>query len=96
MPAAGGDGTQVTRGGGATVVASPDGQWLYYRLVSGFVRRIHPDGTGDSAVLNETVPVLTFTATSSRFMVRVATECPTTVLVASNCCAMARKRPVRS
>ena len=65
IPGSGGDTTQVTRNGGLSVVASPDGEWLYY--LSGppenRIRRIHPDGSGDEQVLRERVPLLTYTAT---------------------------------
>ena len=58
--------TQVTKTGGQSVVASPDGQWLYYLpLQSGRLRRIHPDGRDDEDTPADGVPLLTFVTTSS-------------------------------
>ena len=65
VPAAGGDAAQVTRNGGVSVVASPDGEWLYYLPAppGTFLHRIRPDGSGDEQILRERVPLLTYTAT---------------------------------
>lgn len=81
IPAGGGDAVQVTHNGGMSVVASPDGEWLYY-LPSGmqgrFLHRLHPDGSGDEQVVQERVPLLTYTATSTGlwFVTRTAGSNP--------------------
>ncbi len=64
VPSSGGEATQITQQSGLSVVASPDGQWLYFLGGTPIgIRRIHPDGTGEEQVLSEPVPFLTYTAT---------------------------------
>ena len=58
--------TQVTKTGGQSVVASADGQWLYYLpLLGDGLRRIRPDGRDDEDTPADGVPLLTFVTTSS-------------------------------
>jgi serine/threonine protein kinase/Tol biopolymer transport system component len=57
------DPVQVTRTGANTVAVSRDGDWLYYQpagVVPAVIRRIRPDGTGDTLVVNENVRFLGF------------------------------------
>ncbi len=68
MSADGGEPAQITHQGGAVVIASPDGQHLFYKrsLNSGPIYDIHPDGTGDTVIVPEvTFAVLPYTATAS-------------------------------
>ena len=58
--------TQVTKTGGQSVVASADGQWLYYLpLQAGGLRRIRPDGRDDEETPAYDVPLLTYVTTPS-------------------------------
>jgi len=67
MTPAGEHAAQITRTGASTVVASHDGQWLYYRPAAPpfFLRRIHPDGSGDEEVVHSLVSMLGFAASKS-------------------------------
>jgi dipeptidyl aminopeptidase/acylaminoacyl peptidase len=67
VPASGGEAVQVTRNGGRSVVASPDGRWLYYRRSGpqAPIYRIHSDGSDDAEVVPENVLLLNYTTTSS-------------------------------
>jgi len=55
---------QITTQGANSVVASRDGQWLYY-LDNVSIYRIRPDGSGDRVKVAENVRFLTFAATAS-------------------------------
>ena len=66
-PSAGGNALRVTRDGGTAVLAAPDGEWIYY--TQGWsrpsaVRKIRPDGSGDSSVLEPATAPMGFTFTS--------------------------------
>jgi hypothetical protein len=68
MSADGGEPVQITRNGGFVVVASTDGQHLFYKRIpnSGPIYDIHPDGTGDAVFVAETTfAVLAYTTTPS-------------------------------
>ena len=68
MSADGGEPGQITRNGGVVVVASSDGQHLFYKrsMNSGPIYDIHPDGTGDTVFVAETTfAVLPYTTTAS-------------------------------
>jgi len=68
MSAEGAEPVQITRNGGFVVVASPDGQHLFYRRSgnSGPIYDIHPDGTGDTVFVAETAfASLPYTTTAS-------------------------------
>jgi hypothetical protein len=59
---------QITRNGGSVVVASHDGQHLFYKRIlnSAPIYDIHPDATGDTVIVPEvTYAVLPYTATAS-------------------------------
>jgi Tol biopolymer transport system component/predicted Ser/Thr protein kinase len=51
MPASGGEAAQLTRGGGAAPLASPDGIWVYYAKVDGSLWKIPVNGGDESPVL---------------------------------------------
>ncbi len=68
MSIEGGEPVQITRNGGFVVLASPDGQHLFYRRSanSGPIYDIHPDGTGDTVFVAETAYAsLPYTTTAS-------------------------------
>ena len=65
MPWRGGPALQVTKFGGTCVLPSRDNQWIYYQQIQPApLRRIHPDGTGESLVVNESIESLQYTTTS--------------------------------
>ncbi len=59
--------SQITRQGAFAVVASRDGEWLYYQTGPAplKIRKIRPDGSGDAEVIAEPSISLNFTATAS-------------------------------
>jgi Tol biopolymer transport system component len=63
IPSGGGPAQQMTKNGGASAYPSRDGEWIYYVpiLTSGLLRRMKPDGSGDSVAVNKQVPSLQFT-----------------------------------
>src|SRR5437764_8274195 len=65
MPWRGGPALQVTKFGGTCVLPSHDNQWIYYQQIQPApFRGIHPDGPGDSLVVNESIESLQYTSTS--------------------------------
>jgi dipeptidyl aminopeptidase/acylaminoacyl peptidase len=67
VPAGGGDPVQVSTQSGYGLRISPDGEWIYYTAgaVSGELRRMHPDGSGDNVVLSLPVLGLAYTVMPS-------------------------------
>ena len=62
----GSDPAQITKEGGTSVVASHDGEWLYYQAATRdpSIYRIHPDGSGDAVAVAENVRFLGFDTTA--------------------------------
>jgi serine/threonine protein kinase len=67
VPADGGDPVQVSKQAGYGLRTSPDGEWIYYTAgaAAGELRRMHPDGSGDSLVLSLPVFPLAYTVMPS-------------------------------
>jgi len=67
------DATQVTKEGGLLSVPSRNGEWLYYITGSAVpapnIRRIRPDGSGDSVAVTDRVFAFTVTASGLWFLV---------------------------
>jgi Tol biopolymer transport system component len=62
IPSSGGPAQQVTKNGGSSAYPSRDGKWIYYGTPGGGpLRRIKPDGSGDSVAADRQVPILEFT-----------------------------------
>jgi len=67
MPAFGGEPEQVTKEGGITVLAAPDGEWLYYvrpGRATG-LRKIRFDGSGDSLAVEGKIGFLGYAVTQT-------------------------------
>jgi Tol biopolymer transport system component len=64
MPWGGGPAEQVTKNGGASAYPSRDGKWIYYVVgLQGSLRRIKPDGSDDTVVVDRDVGPLQYTDT---------------------------------
>jgi len=63
VPFAGGDAVQVTKGGGTSVVATKDGQWLFYSPNTAVMRMRKTDGTSDEPVSFPPIVYLSITST---------------------------------
>ncbi len=73
MPAEGGAAAQVTKRGGQALRVSADGEWLFYASqVNGPIRRMHPDGGGDSEVFPLPASYLIYTVTANALYASVA------------------------
>ena len=67
MNADGGAPTQITHSGGTVAVMAADGRSIYYKRDSrtGPIYNIRPDGTGDTLVVQDQIPFMSFTTTAS-------------------------------
>jgi hypothetical protein len=76
---------QITKHGGYTVRAAPDGEWLFYTTSAGYspVWKIHPDGSGDSAAFSPRTFGLSMVVTTSALYGVTVTGSPASYSVQS-------------